>query len=81
MPEADLHEARAVVVAHQKHLAAAGIVAADGLLRHGKRIGIDALDDLHAHIHAGQQRQIRIRKFAAQRHLTGSRIDSGVGEQ
>ena len=79
--EADRHEARAVVVAHHKHLAAAGIVAANGLLRHRKRVGVDALHDLHAHVHAGQQRHIRIRKLAAQRHLAGSRIDRGVGEQ
>src|SRR5262249_11015278 len=55
VPKADLYEARTVVIAHHKDLAAAGIIAADRLLRHRKRIGIDALDDLHPYIHAGQQ--------------------------
>ena len=48
---------RAIVVAHDEHFARAGIVAADRLLRHRERVGIDALLDLHAHIHAGQQRR------------------------
>ena len=80
-PRRTWHEACAVVVAHHEHFAAAGVVAADGLLRHRERIGIDALLDLHAHIHAGQQRQLRIGKLAAQRHLTGAGIDRRVGEQ
>ena len=70
-----------VVFADHEHFAPAPVVAAHRLLRHRERIGIDPLLDLNTDIHAGQQRQLRIGKLAAQRHLTGAGIDRGVGEQ
>ena len=62
-------------------LAAAAGVALDRLLRHRDGVGIDALLDQHADIHAGQQFALGIRELAAQRHLSGVGIDLGVGEQ
>ena len=70
--------AGAVVVAHDEHLARAGVGAAHSLLRHRKRVWVDALLDLHPHIHAGQQRHLRIGKLAAKRDLAGAGIDRGV---
>ena len=64
-----------------EHFAAAAGIALDRLLRHGDRVAVDALLDLNAHIHARQQFALRIRKFAAQSHLTGFGVDLGLGKQ
>src|SRR6202011_4293654 len=79
--ETDLGHLGPVVFADHEHFAPAPVVAAHRLLRYRERMGIDPLLDLNADIHAGQQRQLRIGKLAAQRHLTGAGIDRGVGEQ
>ena len=70
-----------IVVLDDEHLAATAAVALDRLLRHRDGIGIDALLDQHANIHARQQFTLRIRKFAAQRHLPGMGVDLGLGKQ
>ena len=54
--ETDRNNAGVVIVANEKHFTAAGVIAANGLLRHRKRVRVDALHDLNAHIHARQQR-------------------------
>jgi len=69
-PEAVLHRAgadrlrrdAAIVLDHEDFAAAAG-VALNGLLRHGDGVGIDALLDQDADIHARQQFAIRIREL------------------
>ncbi len=71
----------AIVVAQHEQLAATGVVAANRLLRHRERIGVDALLDLHAHKHAGEKLTLRIREFAAQRHLSRGAIHGRIGEQ
>ena len=87
-PVAVLHRAGAdrlhrdaVVVLDHEHFAAAAGIALDRLLRHRDGVGIDALLDQDADIHARQQFALRIGKLAAQRHLPGIGIDLGVGEQ
>ena len=79
--DADRLDRHAVVVLDHEYLAAAAAVALDRLLRHRDRIAVDALLDLHADIHARQQFALRIREFAAQRHLPGMGIDLGFGKQ
>ena len=71
----------AVVVLDHEHFAAAAAIALDRLLRHRDGVAVDALLDLHADIHAGQQFALRIGKLAAQRHLPGMGIDLGLREQ
>src|SRR5262249_36949332 len=51
------------------------------LLRDRERIAVGALHDLDAHVHPWKQLALRIRELAAQRHLSGARIDAGIGEQ
>ena len=87
-PQAVLHRAgadrlrrHAAVFLDHEHLAAAAGIALDRLLRHGDGVGIDALFDQDADIHARQQFAIRIGKLAAQRDLPGIGIDLGFGEQ
>ena len=71
----------AVVVLDHEHFAAAAAIALDRLLRHRDGVGVDALLDQDADIHARQQFALRIGKFAAQGHLPGMGIDPGVREQ
>ena len=71
----------AVVVLDHEHFAAAAAVALDRLLRHRNGVGVDALLDQDADIHARQQFALRIGKLAAQGHLPGMGVDPGVREQ
>ena len=69
-PQAVLHRAGAdrlrrdaAVVLDHEHFAAAAGIALDRLLRHGDGVGIDALLDQDADIHARQQFALRIGKL------------------
>src|SRR5437660_7419383 len=80
MSETDRLNHGAIVAPQNVNIVAAGVIAPNCLLRHRKRVSVDALLDVDADVHSRQKLASRIREFSAQSDLISGFVHGCVRE-